>query len=245
MEVPRATVKLKKSNPLFEKWLKELHKSAVQKGNPDQHKLKIALTSLQKYPLVLKNGQECAILKGFGKKLCAYLDKKIEENQKPKPNTKSQYVPGYRSGGYAILCTLYQNKLAGITEMSKKELEYQAQKHCDSSFTKRKPGAVLGYTAWSSMKTLIAKGLVNKINNKFCLTGPGIDISEHLSNFNNTSQSSEHLLRNSPVNIEEPSPETTPSEVVTSSFQTNENSLLFKPGSFEIVLLVDKKETNL
>jgi crossover junction endonuclease MUS81 len=41
-----------------------------------------ALSSLQKYPLPLKSGKECLILKFFGPKLCSKLDKKLEDHNK-------------------------------------------------------------------------------------------------------------------------------------------------------------------
>ncbi|XP_063535070.1 crossover junction endonuclease MUS81 isoform X2 [Cydia strobilella] len=74
----RITFKQAKPNPLFQGWLKELHKEAVENESNFEPVVKEALTALSKYPLPLQSGTECAILKGFDKKLCAYLDKRLE-----------------------------------------------------------------------------------------------------------------------------------------------------------------------
>lgn len=36
-----------------------------------------ALSSLRKYPLILRSGKECRILEGFGPRLCDMLDEKL------------------------------------------------------------------------------------------------------------------------------------------------------------------------
>lgn len=85
------------------------------------------------------------------------------------------YVPAYRSGAYAILVTLYEKSLENNYQgfMLKKDLIKEAQNYCDTSFTKAPVGSF--YTAWSSMKTLLAKKLVHKEGNpaKFSLTDTG------------------------------------------------------------------------
>lgn len=45
-----------------------------------------ALFSLRKYPLELKSGAECLILKNFGRQLCAKLDKKLAEYRQNNPS---------------------------------------------------------------------------------------------------------------------------------------------------------------
>lgn len=42
-----------------------------------KHALAKALESLQKYPLVLYSGRDCAILDGFGGSICAMIDKQL------------------------------------------------------------------------------------------------------------------------------------------------------------------------
>lgn len=81
-------------------------------------------------------------------------------NKKLKPN----YVPGYRTGAYAILVALYKNLENNMESMTKTDLQFQAHKYCDESMTKPKPGSF--YSGWSNMKTLITKGFVVKERKK-------------------------------------------------------------------------------
>lgn len=74
----RITFKRTRPNPLFQDWLEELHEEAQQKGSKLAPMLKEALSSISKYPLPLQSGAECAILKGFDKRLCLFLDKRLE-----------------------------------------------------------------------------------------------------------------------------------------------------------------------
>lgn len=70
----------KTPNPLFEKWISEWLKEATEKGLEVRHGYQRALTSLRKCPLPFKSGKECLILKFFGPKLCAKLDKQLEQH---------------------------------------------------------------------------------------------------------------------------------------------------------------------
>ncbi|XP_013194916.2 crossover junction endonuclease MUS81 [Amyelois transitella] len=74
----RITYKRTRPNPLFQEWLEELHDEAKVKKSKLEPMLKEALDSISKYPLPLQTGAECAILKGFEKKLCLFLDKRLE-----------------------------------------------------------------------------------------------------------------------------------------------------------------------
>ncbi|XP_045535916.1 crossover junction endonuclease MUS81 [Papilio machaon] len=75
----RISLKRARPNPLFQIWLEELQEEAIQKKSKLENKLTVALTSLSKYPLPLQSGAECAILKGFDKRLCMFLDKKLQK----------------------------------------------------------------------------------------------------------------------------------------------------------------------
>lgn len=77
-EGKRITLKRSRPNPIFEDWLKELHEEAKEKKSKLEPMLKEAMESISKYPLPLKTGAECAILKGFDKKLCRFLDLRLE-----------------------------------------------------------------------------------------------------------------------------------------------------------------------
>lgn len=47
------------------------------------------MKALQKYPLPMKTGQECSILKNFGTKLCSMLDKRLDEFKAANPDDPS------------------------------------------------------------------------------------------------------------------------------------------------------------
>ncbi|KAL3874841.1 hypothetical protein ACJMK2_037803, partial [Sinanodonta woodiana] len=93
-----------------------------------------------------------------------------------------EYIPTFRSGGYAILLTLYSDMKSPDSQgfMTKTELVRAAQALADKSFTVPDPGC--RYTAWSSMGTLIKKGLVVKNSNpaKFSLTDSGCELAHRL-----------------------------------------------------------------
>ncbi|XP_023947788.2 crossover junction endonuclease MUS81 [Bicyclus anynana] len=74
----RITFKRTRPNPLFHDWLEELYEEAKQNGSKIECKLKEALDSITKYPLPLESGAECAVLKGFDKRLCLFLDKRLK-----------------------------------------------------------------------------------------------------------------------------------------------------------------------
>ncbi|CAH2330083.1 crossover junction endonuclease MUS81, partial [Pelobates cultripes] len=93
-----------------------------------------------------------------------------ESHQRPSPSKKKksegkklrEYVPQRRSGGYAVLITLYKNSQSSSYKgyMTKAELQREAQSLCDKSFILT--DANNKYTAWSSVSTLIQKDLVIK-----------------------------------------------------------------------------------
>ncbi|CAH0384878.1 unnamed protein product [Bemisia tabaci] len=100
------------------------------------------------------------------------------------PSAKKQrsYVPAFRSGGYAILITLYRSQNEGNYPgfMTKAQLQKSAQALCDASFYKPDPGSY--YTAWSSMATLIKKAFISKTGNppRFSLTIEGTELAKQL-----------------------------------------------------------------
>lgn len=93
-----------------------------------------------------------------------------------------EYIPAYRSGPYALLIALYRDRQSadGRGFMSKTELCNKAQELADKSFTVADPGC--RYTAWSSMGTLIKKGLVTKESSpaKYSLTEAGCELAHRL-----------------------------------------------------------------
>lgn len=97
-------------------------------------------------------------------------------------STGKVYIPSYRSGPYAILLAIYTESLKPTFQgfLLKTEVSKVGQKFCDKSFTKPDPGSY--YTAWSSMKTLLDKGLVIKksVPAKFSLSESGIELARKL-----------------------------------------------------------------
>ncbi|XP_034080861.1 crossover junction endonuclease MUS81-like, partial [Gymnodraco acuticeps] len=101
---------------------------------------------------------------------------------------KREYVPQRRSGGYAVLLTLYRvSQIPGSKGyMFKMELQAEAQQLCDKSFSVPDLGSK--YTAWSSVSTLIQKNLMMKTHNpaRYSLTEEGLALGERLESLEGT-----------------------------------------------------------
>uniref|UniRef100_A0A3Q1AT87 Crossover junction endonuclease MUS81 n=1 Tax=Amphiprion ocellaris TaxID=80972 RepID=A0A3Q1AT87_AMPOC len=185
-------------NPLFLRWLTELRDEAKEKGLKTQYTYQKAINSLNKYPLPLRNAKEAKILQNFGDGICKILDEKLQrhyrengeqqmketsEGKKKKKKKKREYVPQRRSGGYAVLLTLYrQSQIPGSKGfMFKLELQTEAQPLCDKSFAVPDLGSK--YTAWSSVSTLIQKNLLIKTHTpaRYSLTEEGLALAERLA----------------------------------------------------------------
>ncbi|XP_076033706.1 mus81 structure-specific endonuclease subunit isoform X2 [Oratosquilla oratoria] len=108
-------------------------------------------------------------------------DSNTDESQaKGRKKQNRPYVPAVRSGAYALLVALYQGTEDDSLEfMTKAQLIEAAEPLADCSFT-HSEGTY--YTAWSSMSTLVSKGLVTKESNpaKFRLTEEGKELAERL-----------------------------------------------------------------
>lgn len=70
------TLKPKNPNKLFKLWLKEWSDEAEKKKRTNNAYSK-ALHTLNKYPLTLFTGHDCAILENFGPKICQMLDDRL------------------------------------------------------------------------------------------------------------------------------------------------------------------------
>jgi ERCC4-type nuclease len=103
---------------------------------------------------------------------------------RPKPKKSKPYVPGYRTGGYAIMLALLDIHNVGRQSATKEQICRLAQPHCDASLTLADPGK--SYTAFNSMKTLCDKDYVYKNGKpaKFQLTSTGIEMAEKLREVN-------------------------------------------------------------
>lgn len=319
----RITLKRKRPNPLFQDWLEELYEEAKSKQSKLEFMLNAALDSLSKYPLPLQSGADCLILKGFDRKLCTFLDKRLEvynsnktleqqassatkpqspskciesspiepdsspevsspkdsgnidhlptnyantetnshetKKRKRTPKTRKTYKPVFRSGSYAILIALLEYSKEGLNNALKKdELIDRAQKHSEESFIRPKPDTF--YTAWSSMSTLVKKGLVTQNKGKkaqYSLSDQGVLLAEELLEESKNIPTTNDLIFNdaSNSNVVEPvvkkngSRETEMIEIeddVANVQRTVSEIVLtqMQPGSFDIVLLIDKNETS-
>ncbi|XP_071963917.1 crossover junction endonuclease MUS81-like [Antedon mediterranea] len=194
---------------LFIQWLTEWKDEAQAQSWKSQYTYGKALRSLKKYPLPVQCGQDVKILEFFGDKLCKMLDKKLatykEENglnmdvssesedetpatkvkkrkKPPVPSAPKEYIPAYRSGPYALILTLYQDFQDPYSKgfMKKPELQKAAQELSEKSMTVPDPGC--RYTAWSSMSTLITKGLVAREGNpsRYTITPEGCTLAQKL-----------------------------------------------------------------
>ncbi|KAK3310622.1 ERCC4 domain-containing protein [Chaetomium strumarium] len=116
----------------------------------------------------------------------AVLPGENEAEDEPAPQAKKArkakpYVPAYRSGAYALMVALASAGEEG-RGMPKAELIAAAQPHCDASFT-APPDPTKFYTAWASMKTLLAKELVYERGHplkRYCLTDEGWEVAKRI-----------------------------------------------------------------
>ncbi|CAG2053663.1 unnamed protein product [Timema podura] len=186
-------------------------------------------------------------------------DKKRKDDKIPQPHSKIRqsriYVPVFRSGAYALLITLL-NKSNGLGFMTKSELHKEAQPLSDSSFTTPLPGS--NYTAWSSMSILVKKGLVSRCGNpaRFSLTKDGEKMAHELlivgiKNHDLTSankdcrRKAKNKLSPMPLKKHKSIIEPTTINVQKTSFNAETaETVIFSPGSFEVILLVDTQETS-
>lgn len=262
----RVTVVFENPNPLFEKWLIEWKEDAKRRGSKMERTFNFALSNLRKFPIPLASGQDCKILRGFGDKLCKMLDDKLTEYnltrgnhcqkvttpnkqiKAPKlksPNShKKEYAPKYKSGGYAILTTLYRQWPGSL---SKDEIIHLGKHLSDTSFLKPDPGSY--YTAWSSMKTLQEKGLVIKKGKpiKYSLTDTGYSLAEKLA-ANHPFEMHEPVIEKSPtynLNTEVEKVNKSNEDNTGNTISEKPETLIFPNQENEVIDVIDECEDNL
>ncbi|XP_005754389.1 crossover junction endonuclease MUS81 [Pundamilia nyererei] len=183
-------------NPLFLKWLTELRDEAKEKGLKIQYTYQktIAETCADASIHALPKGapppgrSDNNIILAPSKKKNAAGDQGKDGGGDGGRKKKREYVPQKRSGGYAVLLTLYKETQVPGSKgyMFKMELQAEAQHLCDKSFTAPDLGSK--YTAWSSVSTLIQKNLVIKTHNpaRYSLTEGGLTLAERLASAEQT-----------------------------------------------------------
>ncbi|KAK0104821.1 Crossover junction endonuclease mus81 [Cadophora gregata] len=107
-----------------------------------------------------------------------------EEPATPKKKARKTkpYVPGLRTGPYALLIALATQERGSKEGISKSHLIELAQPHCDASFSAPSDPTKF-YTAWNSMKTLQAKDMVyekGRPTRLYYLTDEGWDAADAL-----------------------------------------------------------------
>ncbi|CRK97852.1 CLUMA_CG011227, isoform A, partial [Clunio marinus] len=91
MEYKRIKVIQKNPNPLFKAWLKEWIEDAEKKKKRISKTYQRALDSLNKYPLTLYSGFDCAVLENFGPKICQMLDERLQKHLIDEPSSESKH----------------------------------------------------------------------------------------------------------------------------------------------------------
>ncbi|CAG4935713.1 unnamed protein product [Parnassius apollo] len=125
----RITLKRKRPNPIFQDWLEELYEEAKQKKSKLENMLNTALTSLSKYPLPLQTGAECAILNGFDRRLCLFLDKRLEVYNSCRNQLPLAVCPGNNPENYVNLPSTSKNSIGFVNP----EKPISESKVCNSS----------------------------------------------------------------------------------------------------------------
>lgn len=118
-------------------------------------------------------------------------DDEDNEGRPPKRQRKAKpYVPGLRSGPYALILGLAMLEEGTRNGMTKPQLIEVAQPHCDASFTApSQPNSF--YTAWNSMKTLLDKELVDergRPTRRYTLTDEGWEVARRIQQTMNPGQ---------------------------------------------------------
>lgn len=126
---------------------------------------------------------------------------KRKKRAKPKEKAPRVYVPKYRSGGYAILLTLfYHSEASGDQEgMTKDNIIEAAPPLSNAPFV---VDSQLGkfYSAWGSITTLIGKDLVycsSTRNKRYFITEQGKDVARELHKLRNQVEGNANTQENS------------------------------------------------
>uniref|UniRef100_A0A8B9RM85 Crossover junction endonuclease MUS81 n=1 Tax=Astyanax mexicanus TaxID=7994 RepID=A0A8B9RM85_ASTMX len=187
-----AKEKGQKTQYVYQKAINSLKKYPLPLKNGKEAKIlqnfgdgicKILDERLQKY--YKENGKACKSLGSYTQILNNFMPLLMQNTSRTAKGGKKKkrdYVPQKRSGGYAVLVTLYRHSQIPGSKgfMFKNELQTEAQSLCDKSFTVPDLGSK--YTAWSSVSTLIQKDLLLKTHNpaRYSLTELGLALAEKL-----------------------------------------------------------------
>lgn len=153
----------------------------------------------------------------------------MSSQPKKKPSKPRSYVPQPRSGSFAILVALIRAERNGVLKMTKAQVIQDAQEFCNESMSKATNGSF--YSGFSSMKTLVKKELVaeeRRRMSEYCLTDEGRKLAEKLLIY---------------VNGAEIKPVQKAEEEESSTSSSQSSAIDFQMADFDIVLLVDTRES--
>lgn len=245
-----------------------------------------ALKSLESCPKAFVHPAQLQELRYIGPKLCEMLENRtrkyckaqgiaMPENPKAvasfvspsndnaragRTNSKGQrtkqYVPRYRSGGYAILLALRKNerKTKRGEGMTKAPLIDIARDFCDSEF-EANHNTGTHYSAWNSINSLIKHDLVYASKKRFStyyLTDTGREIADRLRDVTKEKAPTQlNQMWSSPVNSDaNNSVAGVTSSPLSRSGDTSTSSASFttsywSPGTYDIKLIVDNREVRM
>lgn len=187
------------------------------------------------------------------------LPSTVHNRQSAKKSSSKKYIPAFNSGGYAILMALREHAIECLDKpsMSKEALIEKAQLYSKESFVRAKPNT--HYTAWSNMSKLIKIGLVQMKRQfskkpEYSLTRKGIELAQEVY-----TDAERKTQVNDIIFINDNDPLISPNSLDNNIEEDNNNlmdiddnipstsqslpSIELKPGTFDIILLIDKCET--
>lgn len=184
-----ATYMWRKRQEIAERGISENLDMTLSKAYSNVCKSKTAITSLKDFSQIKGVGKWILrLLKGFFETNSGTSEPEELTKKGKKTNGTKRYVPQKNSVPYALLITLYNATRNGRDYMHKQELIDAAEA---SGLSRAAIGPELGkgklghfgssprewYSGWSSMKTLITKGLVVKSSSpaKYMLTPEGLE----------------------------------------------------------------------
>lgn len=160
----RVTCKRPRPNQYFHELLESLYLDAVKNSADIAPALSEAISSLEKYPLPLSSGAECAILKGFDQRLCRYIDQQI--NPQPAANKKSKINDNGHSSS-ATVKSLQALKNIPVLEMSNDKKNRKKIKNLKTNIEKCTLVSKFGESSYNSNVHLPAVDFTDN-NNMAC-----------------------------------------------------------------------------
>lgn len=201
------------------------------------------------------NCKQCSVSSAINTYQSYFQDKTkrdAEEIEKIGKIVNKLYKPAYRSGAYAILVALLEQRIECPYRdcLTKEELIQKAQKHTDQSFTYPKPES--NYTAWTCAKRLRNKGMIQTTNcvqtnaDFYTLTAMGRAVAMKLVEENTHKVTVNDVIFHGQKNDRVPSLEDIALVPCPPTLSLDEEQspvfIEMPPGTFQIVLLVDKRE---